>query len=62
MTETLKMERETCWVSMTTGEVFENQAEAVKAYSDGDTLMVLYRTRYNDGDWYDWVDGPQWVH
>lgn len=44
------------YVSNTTGEIFDNHAQAVNAYRYGDTvnLMVIV----ND----EWVMRTQWVH
>ena len=58
----MKTEREQIWMSLETGEVVETHAEAMELYRAGHELQIKYRYRYNDGDWLDWQDGPQWVH
>lgn len=57
-----KIEKEQIWVSLTTGEVIETDAEAREFYKAGHDLQFQYRYRYDDGEWTSWKYGIPWEH
>lgn len=62
MIERVTIEKETIYMNLETGEIVENQAEAMEWYRAGDDVQIKYRYRHNGGKWEGWNDGPQWVH
>lgn len=61
MTETLNLIKETNFIDLSTGEVYESHTEACKAYNEGVEIQVIYRNCYN-GTWGKWQNGPKWYH
>ena len=69
MKQILTIERETNYINCETGELYEDQTEAVTVYSGGTDIQVIYRTRYllngeecDELEWSDWQDGPRWFN
>jgi hypothetical protein len=62
MIEKLIIEKETIYMSLETGEVVENQADAMELYRAGADIQIQYRNRHNRGMWSEWKNGPVWVH
>ena len=47
MIEKLIIEKETIYMSLETGEVVENQVDAMELYRAGADIQIQYRNRYN---------------
>ena len=52
--------REVVYMSLETGEVKENHAEAMELNRVGEPIQVMFRNLYKGGEWGPLTKGPIW--
>ena len=58
----MSMEKEQIYMSLETGEVVDTHTEAMELYRAGHEIQIMYRYRYNGGEWGPFTNGPYWAH